>query len=132
MTKFLSIRIDTEIRDKFNIFCKENEMTMSKAICILAECFTESGTLPFELDDCRRTGVDRKDTRIGVSMPVELRKRFKDACEEYDMPMGAIVRSFMANCIAHDKFPYDVNYWKEQIVRQKREMKQSTDTDVEE
>ena len=106
-SKYLSLRIDSNLKDNFHKFCKSKGLSISKAVKIFAHYCLENGVTPYNISETDKCNDSGNLIRISISMDGELRKKFSDACNKYNLPMSVFLRDFMNECVIKNKFPFD-------------------------
>jgi len=106
-SKYLSLRIGSRLKEDFQKFCKSKGLSISKAVKIFAYYCLENGVTPYNIAKTDKSDIDDNLIRISISMDIELRKKFSDACNKYDLPMSVFLRDFMNECVVKNKFPFD-------------------------
>ena len=106
-SKYLSLRIGSKLKEDFQKFCKSRGLSISKAIKIFAYYCLENGVTPYNIAKTNNFKEDDNLIRISISMDSELRKKFSDACNKYDLPMSLFLRDFMNECVVKNTFPFD-------------------------
>ena len=107
MAHYLSIRVNKDLKEDFNKFCKKKGFTIAKAIKLMSAQFSKNGILPFSLND-DWVYLDKNEIRVSLLTDEETKKEFLEACRKYGIPMSMIVRGFMEYCVKHNAFPYEL------------------------
>ena len=106
-SKYISLRIGSKLKEDFHKFCRGKGLSVSKAIKIFAHYCLENGVTPYNIAETNKYNDDDNLIRISISIDGELRQKFSDACNKYNLPMSVFLRDFMNECVIKNKFPFD-------------------------
>jgi len=102
---YLSIRINSELKTRFNLFCESKGIKPSLAVRHYIKRFVGGG-IPMKFGEAK-TVYAGCTVKVGVRMTAEMREAFSDACDVYGMPMSIFIRDFMKTCVESGEFPFD-------------------------
>ena len=109
--KYVTIRVDSDLKKEFRSFCERSGTTVSGAINLLMEITVNKKVIPFdittvpEIENFRVSGKKHEE-RINVRVDEEKRAMFMEVCKAIGIPMGRLVKMFMASCVNFGEFPF--------------------------
>lgn len=105
---YLSIRIDSELKEDFNVFCRKSGISVNAAVNQLAAKCIEKDSIPFSIKTVKYTPKRCGETsRICIRMRKDLRQGFSKICSKMGIPMSMLAKIFMLQCIDIGRFPFD-------------------------
>jgi addiction module RelB/DinJ family antitoxin len=108
---YMSIRVDGQLKQNFDNFCRNCGMTVSGAISLLINQTIEKQAIPFDVTESyipkgMYEGGELQEKRIAVRVNDTSKKQFSLVCGKIGIPMGRLVKMFMLNCLHEGKLPF--------------------------
>ena len=103
----LQVRVDRKLKEDFAAFCKGAGLTVSGAIHLLMSESIRQNKLPFQVQliDYNLSGSS-DSTIMGIKVAEENKKAFSTVCDSLGLTMAAVIKMYMARCIADGKLPF--------------------------
>lgn len=108
---YMSIRVDGQLKQNFDNFCRNCGMTVSGAISLLINQTIEKQAISFDVTESyipkgMYEGGELQEKRIAVRVNDTSKKQFSLVCGKIGIPMGRLVKMFMLNCLHEGKLPF--------------------------
>lgn len=105
------IRIDKELKEGFEIFCREIGITVSGAVNLLVRNTIKQQKIPFKITSSNTVktayeGGNNQTLRTSIRFDENLKMEFRKICSEIGLPMSCIIKMFMLNCVKTGKLPF--------------------------
>lgn len=111
LNEYMSIRLEKTLKENFEAFCESCGITVSGAISMLVKHTINEQKIPFRISATPEVmgiheGGKKQIERISIRIDKEHREEFSKVCKHIGVPMGRIVKMFMANCLNNGKLPF--------------------------
>jgi len=97
-TDYFQIRINKELKNKFDELCKKKGLTPSMAIRLFAKNFIKSGKLAYDFNSDRNYN-DSNDVRVSFRMENSMRELFAESSKKIGLSMSVLIRGYMDACV---------------------------------
>lgn len=102
----ISVRLDENLKNEFDIFCKESNITVKYAVETFIVKTIEGKKIPYKVNRFMKNNIENSDSvlksgksRIGIEVSAETQRRFQEICTESGYGMGMVIRIFMWYCV---------------------------------
>lgn len=106
-SKFISVRIEREMKESFEIFCNRCGLTLSGAVNLMVTKAIDTKAIPFEVAMCEPIGAYQggvaQEYRFNVRIEEKNRDAFKEVCDSVGISMSRIIKLYMLHCLSNGK-----------------------------
>jgi addiction module RelB/DinJ family antitoxin len=102
----ISVRLDESLKNEFDIFCKQANITVKYAVETFIFKTIEGKKIPYKVERFMKNNIENSDSvlksgkgRIGIEVSSETQRRFQEVCMESGYGMGMVIRIFMWYCV---------------------------------
>jgi addiction module RelB/DinJ family antitoxin len=97
-TEYFQIRVNEELKNKFDALCKKKGLKTSMAIRIFVKNFIKSGNLAYDFNSDRNFN-ESNSVRVSFRMESGMRELFAVSSEKIGLPMSVLIRGYMDACV---------------------------------
>ena len=101
----ISVRLDEKLKNEFDVFCKQSNITVKYAVKTFIVKTIEGKKIPYKIDRFMKSNIENSDSvlksgkgRIGIEVSAETQNKFQEVCMESGYGMGMVIRIFMWYC----------------------------------
>ncbi|MCL2321842.1 MAG: hypothetical protein FWC47_07025 [Oscillospiraceae bacterium] len=109
-SSYLNVRVTSDLKKRFDVFCKGIGSTGSKTVMLFARyCIYSDKAFSFNFSNYDIAQDNSEPIIVGFRLTNGLREKFAKFCDKFELPMAVFIRDFMISCITKNKLPFDIN-----------------------